>query len=134
MRFSHWGKHIVPLERSTWNKWNPTRSEASFPFCKATPGLKTLGKASLKERKTRRQTQPLALLSSRFAWEQFIRWRHVSQAIFRIFLSVFLHETLDFHARTANEFDAHFALAIFFLDVLPRSIEGSEGSNFFAYR
>ena len=92
MRFSHWGKHIVPLERSTWNKWNPTRSEASFPFCKATPGLKTLGKAFCWARKTRRQTQPLALLSSRFAWEQFIRWRHVSQAIFRIFLFEFVRE------------------------------------------
>ena len=132
MRFSHWGKHIVPLERSTWNKWNPTRSEASFPFCKATPGSKTLDKAFCWARKIRRQTQPLALLSSRFAWEQFIRWRHVSQAIFWIFLFEFLHEGLDFRAKTSIESGGHFALAIFFLDVLPRSIEGIEGSIFYS--
>ena len=132
MRFSHWGKHIAPLTHNTWNKWNPTRSEASFPFCKATPGLKTLGKASLKERKTRRQTQPLAFEQSRFAWEQFIRWRHVSQAIFRIFLFEFVRESLDFRAKTSTEFGGHFALAIFFLDVLPRSIEGIEGSIFYS--
>ena len=135
MRFSHWGKHIVPLTHNTWNKWNPTRSEASFPFCKATQELKSLDKAFCWARKTRPRKPPLPLPSfeqSRFAWDQSIRLPHVWQSIFQIFLSVFLHEGLDFHARTTNEFDVHFALAIFFLDVLPRSIEGIEGSIFYS--
>jgi len=96
------------------------------------PGLKTLDKAFLTERKTRQQTQPLALLSSRFAWDQFILWRRVLQSIFQIFLFEFLHEGLDFRARIANESGGHFALAIFFARVRQVTSGVTVGSNFFA--
>jgi len=68
MRFSHWGKHIVPLERNTWNKWTPTRCGASCRFCKATQESKNLGKAFYWARKTRPRTRPLVLLSYRLSW------------------------------------------------------------------
>ena len=132
MRFSHWGKHIVPLERSTWNKWNPTRSEASFPFCKATQESKTLDRAFCWARKIRRQTQPLALPSSRFAWDKITLSPHVLQSIFRIFLFEFFHARLDFRARTATEFGAHFEIVFFSLDALRRSTEAGEESIYFS--
>jgi hypothetical protein len=94
--------------------------------------LKTLGKAFCWARKIHRQTQPLILPSSRFAWDKTTLSPHVLQSIFRIFLFEFVHEVLDFRARTATECLAHFLFLFFELDALRRSIEGIEGSIFYS--